>query len=474
MKTSLIGDRGFYKGVIRIALPIALQNLLGTTASMVDTVMIGTQGERYVAAVGLCSQYSSLFFSGYFGFVSGGILFFSQYWGARNEKGITKAYGLTLSCMFLVSLLFAGLAIFAPDFVLGIYTDKPVIREAGVAYLRILGFSFPFQVIAMAISGLLRSTEKVRIPLYASIAAVFTNIFFNWVLIYGHLGFPAMGAPGAAVGTLISAIVNVIVLYVYCARDKGSFVTRFREQFGWKLSFIKEYFSKCLPIIINELLYGTGQMLINVVMGRQDEAAVAATAVFRVIEGIIYAFFGGMASASSVMVGVKVGAGDHFDAYRDAKRFTLLCPMVTMTICLLIQPFKEPLLRGFGLGDVALGYGMTMLLIYIFAATVRTCNYIINNVLRAGGEALVGTVFEIGCLFLVAVPGVFLAGIVWQWPFIAVFSMMYLDEFLRLAIGIWYLNSGRWVKPVTSEGIKALAAFREALHIKPRKEKNAS
>jgi len=449
----------FYRSVFAIGLPVAMQNLLGTTASMIDTAMLGTQGELAVAAVGICGQFSSLLFAAYFGFASGGILFFSQYWGAKNEKGICKAYGLTLTFMMLVGFLFGAVSCFAPEFVMGIYTDKPNIQTIGVAYLRIAGISFPLQTLSMAMSCLLRSTEKVKIPLYASIASLITNVVLNWVFIFGKLGMPAMGPAGAAVGTVAAGAVNVIMLYAFALRDKQSFLLRFRDHFGWEGAFVRQYFIKCLPIIANEMLYGVGQMIINIVIGRQDEAGIAAMAVFRVIEGLIYAFFGGFANASSVMVGKQVGAGNLKQGFRDAKRFAVLCPAITLLICLATAAVRRPLLQAFGLGDTALQYGMWMLLIYVVASTVRTCNYIMNNTFRAGGEPLFGTVLEIGGLFLVTVPLIWLAGIVWKLPFLAVFAFMYADEFLRLAISLWYLFTGKWVKPVTVQGKQRLDEF---------------
>lgn len=138
-------------------------------------------------------------FAGYWGFVGGGMLFFSQYWGARDHDGITRSYGMTLLFMMTVGVLFACLAIFAPEFVMGVYTDKPEIQKIGISYLRIVGFAYPLQVIAMAASALLRSIEQVKIPLYGGIASVVANCFFNYLFIFGKfLVFRKWVQPGAA------------------------------------------------------------------------------------------------------------------------------------------------------------------------------------------------------------------------------------------------------------------------------------
>ncbi len=449
--------------VFTIALPIAFQNFLSTTASMVDTIMIGSQGELSVAAVGICSQISSLFFSCYFGFAGGALLFFSQYWGERNEKGINKTFGLSFLCMLAVSLAFAIVAVAKPAFLLGIYTDKENIIRIGTPYIRIVGFVYPLQVIAALISFLMRSTERVRPPLISSIAGLITNFILNWILIYGRFGMPRMGAAGAAVGTLASGIVNFAILLVFLLRDNRTVALRIRDMFSFGDGFLKIYLSKCFPILCNELFYGIGQMLINIVIGHQAESAIAAMAAFRVIEGFVFAFFGGLADASSVVVGKEVGAGHHRLGYQYMKGFAMLCPAITFCICLTGFALNEPLLRLFGLGSEAMFYGKYMILIYLAAGTIRTCNYIMNTCYRAGGEAVFGTVLEIVCLFTVSVPATWIAGMVLHLPFLAVFSFLYTDELIRLVFELWYTRSGKWIKPVTEAGKAALPAFRQEM-----------
>ena len=182
--------RSFVGKVAVIALPVALQNLLTTTGSMVDTMMIASLGNTQVGAVGLCAQFSSLMFSCFWGFVGGGMLFFSQFFGAKDDDGIDRSYGLTLTCMMTVGVIFCVLAVGFPEMIMRLYTDKAAIREVGVEYLRIVGWGYPLTVLTMAMAALLRCTGKVRLPLYGSVAAVLSNIFLNWTLIFGHLGAP--------------------------------------------------------------------------------------------------------------------------------------------------------------------------------------------------------------------------------------------------------------------------------------------
>ncbi len=235
---------------------------------------------------------------------------------------------------------------------------------------------------------------------------------------------------------------------------------------SWHDGFHKEYMSKCLPIIFNELFYGIGQMLINIVIGHQSESAIAAMAAFRVLEGFVFAFFAGLADASSVVVGKEVGSGHLMSGYQYMKKFALLCPSITFTICLIGLLLNRPLLSLFGLGAEAMFFGKYMILIYLAAGTIRTCNYIMNCCYRAGGEAVFGTLLEIICLFTVSVPATWAAGMIWHLPFLAVFSFLYTDELIRLIFETRYTISGKWIKPVTEVGRSALPEFKAALTAK--------
>lgn len=449
------------RSMLTIAVPIAFQNLLSTTASMVDTIMIGSQGELAVAAVGICSQISSLFFSCYFGFAGGAMMFFSQYWGAKNEKGINKAFGASMVFILIISLLFGGMAVTNPEFMMRVYTDKETIVKLGAPYMRIVGFAYPLQAAAVLISFLMRCTERIKAPMIGSIAALITNFILNWILIYGRFGAPKMGAAGAAVGTLVSGIVNVLVLLFFLKKTQNVVRLQLREMFSWNEGFIKDYLGKCLPIICNEMLYGVGQMIINIVIGRQAESAIAAMAAFRVLEGFVFAFFGGLADAGSVLVGKEVGAGHPMKGYQYIKGFAILCPAITFTICLIGLVFNQQLFALFGLGTEAMNYGKYMICIYLVMGTIRTCNYIMNSCYRAGGETVFGTILEVGGLFAVSVPATWIAGMVLHLPFLAVFAFVYTDELIRLVFELWYTRTGKWIKPVTETGKAAMPEFWE-------------
>ena len=453
--------RPFLKNLAVIAVPVALQNLLTTTGSMIDTMMIAPLGETSVGAVGLCAQFSSLMFSCYWGFVGGGMLFISQYWGAQDDDGIDRSYGMTLSCMLTVAILFACLALFAPATVMRLYTDKAALQAIGVEYLSVVGVAYVFQILSVGMSALLRSTERVRIPLYASIASVAANIGLNWVFIYGHLGAPAMGIRGAALATACAAAINALLTVVLAACQRYPYLFHLRRHFRWTRAHLGEYFRKCFPIICNELLIGVGNMVINMVLGRQSEQAIAAVAVFRTLEGLVIGFFAGFSNAASVLVGKCVGAGELETAYERAKRLVPLCGGCILCLCLALVALNRSILTAMSLSGESLRIGSGILMIYCVAAVIRMCNWTQNDTYRSAGDAAYGTILEITFMYAMLLPCVYLTGMVWKAPFLIVFACCYIDEPIRFVLMQIHLFSGKWIKPVTPQGREALAEFFE-------------
>ena len=453
--------RSFLRQVAVIAVPVALQNLLTTTGSMIDTMMISSLGKTEIGAVGLCAQFSSLMFSGYWGFVGGGMLFFSQYYGAKDDEGINRSYGLTAACIMTVGILFGLAALLFPGAVMGMYTDKPAIREIGEEYLRIVGFAYPLQAFAMAMASLLRCTDRVRIPLYASFAAVGVNILLNWILIFGQpaLGIAPMGVRGAALATVIAQAVNVAVILAGGAITKHPYLLAFRQHFRWNRGLVSGYFRKCFPILCNEVLIGLGNMVINMVLGRQPEEAIAALAVFRTLEGLIIGFFAGFSNAASVLVGKEVGAGEIDVAYRRAWRLVYLCQGIIGVIGLLLIGLHTPILRAMNMEGESFRYGFGMIAVYAVAAFIRMGNWTQNDTYRSAGDATFGTVLEIVFMWAMVLPCVCLSGLVFRWPTLIVFALCYIDEPIRYVMMQRHLYSGKWIRPVTQEGRDGLAAW---------------
>ena len=459
--------RPFLRKIAMIAIPVALQNLLTTTGSMVDTMMIASLGQAEVGAVGLCAQFSSLMFSGYWGFVGGGMLFFSQFFGAKDEDGINRSYGLTLTCMMTVGILFGLTAVCFPEAVMRLYTDKDSIRVIGTEYLRIAGFAYPLMVFSMAMAALLRCTGQVRLPLYGSVCGVLANILLNWVLIFGNLGAPKMGVRGAALATVISQLVSITVVIVAAQRKGHPYLLAFRKHFRWDRKLVRAYMKKCFPIICNEVLVGVGNMVINIVLGRQPEEAIAALAVFRTLEGLVIGFFAGFSNASSVLVGTVVGAGKPDVAYARAWRLIYLCQGIIGFLGVALIALHQPILSVMGMKGESFRLAFGMLCIYAAAAFIRMGNWTHNDTFRAAGDATYGTVLEIVFMWVMVIPCVCVSGLVLKWPTLAVFALCYADEPIRYVMMQVHLFRGKWIRPVTAEGRRAMKNWKPDIRLIP-------
>ena len=172
MRSGLSLDKTFLRDILRIGLPVAIQNVLTSSLSLIDSLMIGSQGELALASVGIANQWGSMLFSFYWGICCGGTLFFVQYWGAEDVPGIRRAYAVTMTSMLLVALAFCAAGLFFPLQVMALYSQEAPVQELGAQYLRIVAIGYITTTINMALSGLLRSTENVKLPLFASLMAL--------------------------------------------------------------------------------------------------------------------------------------------------------------------------------------------------------------------------------------------------------------------------------------------------------------
>lgn len=451
--------RNLIKLVAAIAVPVALQNLLSSTGSMVDTMMLAPLQKTTVSAVGLCAQFSTLMFSCYWGFVGGGVLFISQHFGVDDEDGVDRYYGIMITCLLTVALIFSAAAIIFPEYVMNFYTDKKDIVDIGVRYLRIVGFAYPFEVCSIGISMLMRTTDQVKVPLYSSILSVSVNVLFNWLLIGGNLCFPKLGVEGAAIATFLSAVVNFTSLYVFAAMKKFKFLYQIRKHFRWNLNSVKLFFIKCAPIIANEMAMGISNLVINRTLGHQSEEAIAAVAVFRTLEGMVIGFFAGFSNASSVLVGTCVGAGEHKTAFERAKRIVYLCQFSILIVMFLLIAVNYPLLHAMSLTGQSYKYGLGLLLIYAVFGIIRMGNWTMNDTYRSAGDAVTGTLLEIIFMYVLVLPSMLIANNVLHLPFLVVFVCCYIDEPIRYIIMQFHMYSGKWIRPVTKEGKEALVEF---------------
>ena len=288
----------------------------------------------------------------------------------------------------------------------------------------------------------------------------FSNIILNWILIFGHLGAPAIGVRGAATATVIAQGVNCTVILIAARRSGHAYLLAVSRHFRWSRLFVRTYLKKCFPILCNEVLIGVGNMVINVVLGRQPEEAIAALAVFRTLEGLVIGFFAGFSNAASVLVGTEVGAGRPDIAYGRAWRLVYLCQGFIALLGVALAALHTPILRIMGMQGESFRLAFGMMLIYLSFGIIRMGNWTQNDTFRAAGDATYGTVLEIVFMWAMLLPLVCVSGLVLKWPTLAVFALCYADEPIRYVLMQVHLFRGKWIRPVTPEGQEALRGWK--------------
>ena len=322
------GDGAFWKGALRLALPISLQNILISSFALVDTIMVGALGSTALAAVGMAGQWSWLLNLVLFGFNSGAAVFIAQFWGVKDEASIRKSFGLATLSAMSAALLFTIVGLAAPYVVLRFFTQDAQTVELGVSYLKIAAFSYIAICMNNLLATLLRSTEDAKLPLYASAVSVAANAALNALFIYGL----EMGVAGAALATAISSWISPVLLFVLSMRKKNILYASVRSFFGWKKEFVLSYYKVSIPVLMNETMWALGTVIYKAMYSNASKDFYAAYTIFSSVEGLAFAFFVGLCHASAVMVGKKVGAGDFKGAYRDGCRFTSIMPVLTLAV----------------------------------------------------------------------------------------------------------------------------------------------
>jgi len=463
-----VGDRGFWRVTLRLALPIAFQNMLSSSFSLVDTLMVSMLGDISLAAAGMAGQWSWLLNIFLFGVSSGAAIFISQYFGVDDRKGIHRTSGIAVFSGLILGAIFMLAAVICPVVVMRIFGDEENVIAEGVAYLRIAGFSYFAVVISSVWSTILRSTAQVKLPMYVSLITTVENAVLNYLFIFGGFGIPAMGIRGAALATVFSSWTGAILLLGLSMRPGNILYASLRELFSFTKESLALFYRKALPVMANESMWGLGTFCYNAIFGALGYENYEAVTILRTFENIAFSFFVGLCSACCVMVGKSVGAGKIERAWQDARRFTVLIPGVGLVLGWFIILFRAPLVSVFNLSgnisDTVLLTAQSLLIVYALEMPLRNIPYIqIVGVFRSGGDTTTGVIYDLACLWGLSLPLTLVTAFVLDFPFVAVFAIMYLSEdIIKSCLCIRHFRSAKWLRPVTPEGKAGLELWKSA------------
>ena len=468
MLKNLFGDKIFWKSMLTLAIPISIQNLLTSSFALVDTLMVGQLGDVSLAAVGMAGQWSWLLNMVTFGICSGASVFFSQYYGEGNKKGIINTYGLATIFGMSFAILFMLIGFLAPGGVISIFNRDEAVLDAGIKYLRIAAFSYPAILINMIVNIVLRSTERVKLPMFVAFFTTILNAILDYGLIFGAFGLPRLGIEGAAIATVASAWSGPIIILTICAFKKDDiFFAPIKDLLGFDKAFVLYFLKRAFPVILNETLWGLGTVVYNAIFSNMGYEYTAAVSILRTFENIAFAFFVGMTNAACVIIGKDIGSGGIKYAIKNSTRYMTIVPLAGLIVGIFIIIFRNPLIGIFNMGgtisDKTINAAQGIMIIYALELAIRNIPYVsIVGVFRSGGDTKKGMKYDLITLWFISIPITAIVAFVFKIPFIAVFACSYLcEDYIKAILCIKHFRSMKWIKPVTKTGQKALEKYFE-------------
>ena len=440
-------NKGFYKTLGAVALPIALQSLISSSLVLVDNLMVGQLGEQALTSVGLAIQIFNIQWMVLFGFCTGCATFITQFWGVRDLVNIRKVAGLGVTICFSVSMLFFLLAMIAPGFILRLFTDIPEAIDLGSGYVRIAAPCFLFLAVTQPLSGVFRGTQQTRIPLYISSFSFLLNTLLNYIFIFGRLGIPAMGINGAALATAIARALECIMMTGVILSGSNILSGRIGEFFSFNIHFIKRVLRNAVPTTINEGLWGAADASYNAAYGRIGITSYAAVqASSTIMNTFAYAAFS-VGDASLILIGERLGRGDTEGAYELSKKLLRVAIVVGLLFGAGVAIMASPILGMFDLTEE--GFFMARRVLLIRGLFLPLSMYIviqITGTLRSGGDTRFAMFVEGTTMWFVGVPLAFLGALYFQLPVYTVVLLVQLESVVKAYILHKRYRSGKWLK----------------------------
>ncbi len=442
-------DKEFKQKLLHIALPVTIQALMQSSLNLIDQIMIGSLGSACIAGIGLAGKFTSILSVLVAAIVSAAGILISQYFGAKNEKGVRDSFYLPFYFSLLFVLIFSILSFFIPNQIMSLYADDGETIYKAAAYLKIRTAGYLPSVITMFVSTLLRNMQKAKLPAIAGIVSIAINTLMNWLLINGVWIFPRLEESGAAIATVLSQIFEMLIVTVLFLREKKKQNLFLHPTVSFSKTFIKNVSSILAPILVGEALWSLGENVYAIIYGHLGTEPCAAMTLMYPIQGIAIGSLSGVASAAGIIVGNSLGAGDEKKAYGEAfgfVRLTVTAGIIIGVFVCLISPLYVSL---FNVAPETRTGTIKILAAFSAVFTAKVFNMVVGGgVLQAGGQTKFMTLVNIIGTWGCGVPFGFISAYVFKFPIWWVYFALSLEEYVRLAISVWLLKSRRWMKNV--------------------------
>ncbi len=439
--------KSFYKSFFLLLVPMALKELIAAFINLLDTVMLGDLGSDVIAAVGIANQWYFLFAVVTFGMCGGAGVFAAQYWGAKDIKNMRKVLGINLMLVSLLSALFIVISLAAPQMIIKFFRSEKAIVDYGVKYLRIVCFSYILSGITAAYDMSLCCSEKANVSFVARFIGLCVNIVMNWAMIYGHLGFSAMGIEGAAYATIIARASELLIILSVVYGKKMLQAAPLREMFTFPKGMLQKYFKAALPVTLNESAWALGTVTYSWVFSQVSAEAVVVITIVQNIERLLLVFFHGGGNAAGILIGKLVGAGDTESAFNVSKKLCILNTVFSIVVAGFFIVIRPIVLIPYNITPSIYNQTLNILFLTALIMTVKSLTfYFIVGVFRNGGDTKFAALIDITSMWLIGVPFVLIAGLVFNLSLEKIYIIMMSEEVVKLLLSIWRYRSKKWIK----------------------------
>lgn len=436
----------FFATVIGIAVPVGLQSMLQSSFSMIDQLMVGQLGSKAVAAVEVASRPAFLF-SITLGAVAAiaGIMI-SQYMGMNDDETADRSLSVSLAAAAALAVLFTVLCLLFPTQIVHIFIeDDPEILALGRDYLIRIVWTYLPMGAASILSVMIRCAGRAKYPLYAGITSAIVNTGLNYVLIFGHFGFPALGVAGAAVASVISQAVNALLISVmfYKARVQGR---AFRLSLSLGTGERRQFIQMLLPILANEFLWSVGQTVNTYIYGHIGAGDLAAMSVTGPVQGLFIGALSGVSQAAGILIGKRLGSGAYDEAYRESKKMMWYGFVGSLALSAVLICLRWPYVRLYQVEESVRSAAAGLLLAFAVLAPVKVANMILGGgIIRSGGRTAYIMVIDMAGTWLVGVPLGLVTAFWLHLPIVWVYFILSQEELVRLLLSVFVFRRRHWM-----------------------------
>lgn len=449
-----IGDRAFYAMVLSVLVPIMVQNTITNFVNLLDNVMVGQVGTAPMSGVAIANQLIFVFNLCVFGGISGAGIFSAQFHGANNQAGVQSCFRYKLYLCAALTAGAAALFLTRGDALIGLYLHD--VAEAGgiedtmrhgLSYLRVMLWGLPAFALTQVYGSTLRETGETALPMLAGIAAMAVNLVFNWLLIFGHLGLPALGVVGAALATVLSRYVELLIVVVNTHRrpKRFRFVPGLYASLRVPGALARDITVKGMPLLLNEALWSLGMATLTQCYSLRGLHVVAAMNISTTVSNLFSSAYLAVGLATAILVGQSLGADDLEEAKDRAWKliaFSLFLSACIGLALLLVSPLVPRLYRT---EDDVRALATHFLMIFACCAPLMAYCNAAYFILRSGGKTLITFMFDSGFTWVVAVPLARCLAMFTPLDVRVIYLCVQLADAIKVGLGYVLIKRGAWL-----------------------------